>query len=156
MSTRHLDPPGGGPAPLLTLRTLPPLPLFHTPHAVPPPHMPISRLKLSIVRILTGASNAGAASGSASASRSSSGNVITMTYAEQVKEMTLHGWRLQMIGLELRQNALIAPETRERVASFSSRADAENGGADEAMQGFELKDEHECALLEEGDEIVWV
>ena len=74
---------------------------------------------------------------------------MTMTYAEQVKEMTLHGWRLQMIGLELRQNVLIAPETRERFEN-----DGGLGEKDLEVQGFELKDDHECGLLEEGDEIM--
>ena len=49
-----------------------------------------------------------------------------------------------MIALELRQNVLIAPETRDRIGD----------GADDEMQGFELGDDAECALLEPDDEVL--
>lgn len=52
-----------------------------------------------------------------------------------------------MLRLELRQNEMIAPETRERAAE-------KDRGEREEWIGFELLDEHECSLLEEGDEIM--
>ncbi len=104
------------------------------------------------MRILTGAYEQSlAAAASSGGAGGSARTPITMTYAEQVKEMTLHGWRLQMLGLELRQNVLIAPEDRERLEQGLVGTGAEE---DTAVRGFELKDEHECALLEEGDEIM--
>lgn len=51
---------------------------------------------------------------------------------------------MEMIALELRQNVLIAPETRERIGD----------GADDGMEGFELGDDAECALLEPDDEVL--
>lgn len=162
--------PAAEPVPLLTIRTLPPLPSFSTPHAVPPAETPVSRLKLSVVRMLTGSTiSAGGAASASAAAAAANGSaapqptiaaVQELTYAEQVKETTLHGWRLQMLGLELRQNALIAPETRARFEQAAGRngtaayQDEEERRQDAEIQGFELKDDHECALLEEGDEIM--
>jgi hypothetical protein len=58
--------------------------------------------------------------------------------------MTIHGWRSEMIALELRQNVLIAPETRNRIGE----------GIDDEMEGFELADDSDCGLLESGDEVL--
>jgi len=58
--------------------------------------------------------------------------------------MTMQQWRLDLLQLELRQNQIIAPETRNKQVD----------GEGEEMIGFELMDDHECALLEEGDEVV--
>lgn len=50
-----------------------------------------------------------------------------------------------MVLLELRQNAVIAPETR----------DAERAREmDQEIIGFLLEDHHDCGLLEEGDEVL--
>lgn len=67
-----------------------------------------------------------------------------LTASEQLKLMTIHGWRMQMIALELRQNVLIAPETRNRIGE----------GVDDEMEGFELSDNSECGLLEADDEVL--
>ncbi|CAO1630279.1 unnamed protein product [Sympodiomycopsis kandeliae] len=130
--SRPPSPPGGGLAPLIQLRTKAPLPFFTCPHPIPPPSSTVgSTLKLSVLRLLTGEVTG----------RSST---APMTESESLKLMTLHGWRMEMIALELRQNVLIAPETRENIGQ----------GADDQMEGFELGDDAECALLEPDDEIL--
>ncbi|KAL9935368.1 hypothetical protein V8E36_005716 [Tilletia maclaganii] len=65
-------------------------------------------------------------------------NQLTVTYAEQLRLATLTNWRLTTIELHLHQNGLIDPETR-----------------DSAVQqiGYRLEDDHECSLIEDGDEI---
>lgn len=129
---RAPSPPGGGPAPLIQLRSKAPLPLFTCAHPIPPSSSSIgSTLKLSVLRLLTGEMT----------ERSST---APMTESESLKLMTLHGWRMEMIALELRQNVLIAPETRDKIGD----------GADEGMEGFELGDDAECALLEPDDEVL--
>jgi hypothetical protein len=124
---------GGGQAPSVHLRTLPPLPPFRVPHPIPDAAQPISALKLSILSILTG---------QISPASSTQAAVAAMTHSERLKQETLQGWRREMLRIELRQNALIAPETREGEAR------------DEELEGFELADDHDCALLEDGDEIM--
>lgn len=125
--------PGGGAAPRVTLRTLAPLPLFRIPFPIPSSDQPISAVKLTVLGLL---------GGQISPKSSTQAAAAAMTYSERLKQETLQAWRMDMIMLELRQNAVIAPETREGEAS------------DAALMGFELADDHECALLEEGDEIV--
>lgn len=124
--------PGGGPAPVLQLRSKGPLPLFTLAYPVPPATSTIgATLKLSVLRLLTG-------------EVTSKSSTAPMTESENLKLMTIHGWRMEMIGLELRQNVLIAPETREKIGE----------GADDELQGFDLADDADCGLLEEGDEVV--
>ena len=124
--------PGGGPAPLITLKTHPPLPSFSIPHRVPDPSTEISSFKLSILRILTGQTNA-------------QSSTKPLTYSEEVKEKAINGWKMQMLTLELRQRDDL-------------EAEAQNGDGqqeeDAEMRGFELQDHHECSLIEEGDMIV--
>lgn len=126
------SPPGGGPAPVITIRTKSPLPLFNCPHPIPPGSSTVgATLKLSVLRLLTG-------------EVSQKSSTAPMTESENLKLMTIHGWRMEMIALELRQNVLIAPETRDRIGE----------GVDDEMEGFELADEAECGLLEPGDEVL--
>lgn len=136
-SSSQILPGGNTAAPLLTIKTLSPLPKFMTPHSVPPSDASISSFKLSLLLILTGA-------------HSSKSSSKPLTSSEELKEMTMQQWRLDMLTLELRQNQIIAPETRSRLQN--GNADEED--EDDVMTGFELLDDHECALLEEGDEVV--
>ena len=117
--------PGGGPAPLITLRTIPPLPAFRIPHGIPQPETPISSFKLAILRILMGQTHA-------------TSSTKPLTYSEELKQKTINGWRMQMLSLQLHQQ----PEP-----------DAEHDPEDDSS-GFELRDEHECGLFEQGDQIV--
>lgn len=129
---RPPSPPGGGPAPLIQLRSKAPLPVFTCAHPIPPTSATIgATLKLSVLRLLTG-------------EMTEKSSTAPMTESQSLKLMTLHGWRMEMIALELRQNVLIAPETRDRIGD----------GADEGMEGFELGDDAECALLEPDDEVL--
>ncbi|CAO1619507.1 unnamed protein product [Parajaminaea phylloscopi] len=126
------EPPGGGLAASIRLRTKAPLPLFSCPHPIPPSSATIGEtLKLSVLRLLTG-------------EVTESSSTAPMTASEQLKLLTIHGWRMQMIALELRQNVLIAPETRNRIGE----------GVDDEMPGFELSDDSECGLLESDDEVL--
>lgn len=127
--------PGGGPAPLITLKTHPPLPAFSIPHRVPDPSTDISSFKLSILRILTGQTNA-------------QSSTKPLTYSEEVKEKAINGWKMQMLALELRQRDDLEAEEQDDDAQQDS-----DGGSNE-MRGFELQDHHECSLIEEGDMIV--
>lgn len=128
----HREQPGGGPAPLIQLRSKTPLPLFNCPHPIPPPSSTIGEtLKLSVLRLLAG-------------EMTQTSSTAPMTASEQLKLMTIHGWRMQMIALELRQNVLIAPESRDKIGE----------GADDDMEGFELADDSECGLLEADDEVL--
>ncbi|PWN54276.1 hypothetical protein IE53DRAFT_239262 [Violaceomyces palustris] len=127
--------PGGGPAPLLTLRTMAPLPIFRTPHGIPPPSTSISSFKLSILRILTGQTN-------------STSSTKPLTFSEELKEKTIQSWRMEMLMLELRQADDLDQQTPPTATPQPSDA------KDEEISGFELQDDHECALLEEGDEIL--
>lgn len=124
--------PGGGLVPSIQLRTKSPLPFFTCPHPIPPASATIgTTLKLSVLRLLTG-------------EVSLKSSTAPMTESENLKLMTIHGWRSEMIALELRQNVLIAPETRNRIGE----------GIDDEMEGFELADDSDCGLLESGDEVL--
>ncbi|EST06840.1 Folylpolyglutamate synthetase [Kalmanozyma brasiliensis GHG001] len=122
--------PGGGPASLIILQTHPPLPAFSIPHRVPDPSTDISSFKLSILRILTGQTNA-------------QSSTKPLTFSEEVKEKAINGWKMQMLTLELRQRDDLDAEEEEEDATDSTE-----------MRGFELQDHHECSLIEEGDMIV--
>ncbi|SPO40444.1 related to tetrahydrofolylpolyglutamate synthase [Pseudozyma flocculosa] len=129
--------PGGGLAPLLTLRTIAPLPLFCIPHGVPSDDTPISSFKLAVLRILTGQTVA-------------SSSTKPLTFSEELKEKTINGWRMEMLMLELRQ----AGGQQGAPKPTAHSEDDGVGQAEEPVIGFELLDEHDCSLLEEGDEIV--
>ncbi|CBQ71519.1 related to tetrahydrofolylpolyglutamate synthase [Sporisorium reilianum SRZ2] len=125
--------PGGGPASLITLKTHPPLPSFSIPHRVPDPSSDVSSFKLSILRILTGQTNA-------------QSSTKPLTFSEEVKEKAINGWRMQMLTLELRQKDDLEDQDHDD--------EAQPDGDDAEMRGFELQDHHECSLIEEGDMIV--
>ncbi|KAJ1021858.1 hypothetical protein NDA16_003621 [Ustilago loliicola] len=124
--------PGGGPAPLITLKTHPPLPSFSIPHRVPDPSTEISSFKLSILGILTGQTNA-------------QSSTKPLTFSEEVKEKAINGWKMQMLTLELCQRDDLEAEQQ-------TGQNAEQDSAE--MRGFELQDHHECSLIEQGDMIV--
>lgn len=136
----------------LILRSHKPLPRFTCAIPVPHPDTSIHQLRLTAVAILTGQVSArslekdGHKNGSTS---KSNGSNAPLSYSEHLKQLTIQEWRLKSLILELKQNALIAPETRESALADSS-SDEE---VEERMSGFELQDDHECALLEHGDEI---
>lgn len=145
----------------LILKSHKPLPCFACAIPVPHPDSSIQQLRSTIVAILTGQVSAADGRPQAAGSRSGSGGAgpsgvalgvhadgSALSYSEHLKLVTIHEWRMKSVMLELRQNALIAPETRNSV----NQAD-EGGGGEEAMSGFELQDEHECGLLEHGDEV---
>lgn len=121
-----------------------PLPEFRCVVPVPPSEESIKSLRDSIVAILTGRISA---QGSRSSSTPESGEV---SYSEHLKEQTIHEWRCKSIILELKQNDIIAPETRQKT---NQDQETEEVDEDAAGLGFPLQDEHECALLEHGDEI---
>lgn len=123
--------PGRGPAPLITLKTHPPLPSFSIPHRVPDPSTDISSFKLSILRILTGQTNA-------------SSSTKPLTFSEEVKEKAINGWKMQMLTLELWQRDHLEAEQQARLQEEQVAE----------MRGFELQDHHECSLIEQGDMIV--
>ncbi|SPO31776.1 related to tetrahydrofolylpolyglutamate synthase [Ustilago trichophora] len=131
--------PGGGPAPLITLKTHPPLPSFSIPHRVPDPSTEISSFKLSILRILTGQTNA-------------QSSTKPLTYSEEVKEKAINGWKMQMLTLELRQRDDLEAEQQNGDAQQDDDGDGDGDAAE--MRGFELQDHHECSLIEQGDMIV--
>ena len=81
---RQAERPGEA-VPMIILRTLAPLPEFVTPFPAPPSTSEVSVLKLSILRILTG--------------QQGSKHAETLTYSEQIKQMTIQGWRLKMLEL---------------------------------------------------------
>lgn len=106
--------------------------MFNCQHPLPPAEAKVGEtLKLSVLRLLTGEMT----------DRSST---APMTASEQLKLMTIHGWRMQMVALELRQNVLIDPETRGRIGE----------GVEDSMDGFELLDDLECGILEAEDEVL--
>ena len=109
---------------MIILRTLAPLPEFVTPFPAPPSTSEVSVLKLSILRILTG--------------QQGSKHAETLTYSEQIKQMTIQGWRLKM--LELVQ-----------VQSGTTEDAAVAGNAD---VGLVLQDDHHCSALENGDMVL--
>lgn len=117
---------GGAPRPsaVMILRSEPPLPAFCMPFPIPPPTSDISLLRLSVLRILTGQKDWSAPQ--------------LLTHSEQLKQMTVQGWRLRMLDLVQVQGG-----------SASDRND-------EVELGLPLLDEHKCSALEHGDEIVYV
>ncbi|KAJ1595638.1 hypothetical protein NDA11_005940 [Ustilago hordei] len=121
--------PGGGPAPLITLKTHPPLPSFAIPHRLPDPSIEISSFKLSILRILTGQTNA-------------SSSTKPLTFSEQVKEKAINGWKMQMLTLELIQHDDLQSEQHNPPTQ------------QQQIKGFQLQDHHECSLIEQGDMIL--
>ncbi|KAN0062399.1 folylpolyglutamate synthase [Thecaphora frezii] len=127
-------PPRGASLPLLTLRTLPPLPAFAILYGVPNEQTSISSLKLSIVRILTG--------------ETVSSSTKPLTFSEELKQKTINGWRIHMLQLQLRQQPTTPPSS-----SFPSFPH-DHALPDETLSGFELLDQHDCSLLEHGDEII--
>ncbi|PWN39481.1 hypothetical protein IE81DRAFT_24265 [Ceraceosorus guamensis] len=129
-------PPGGGSLPLLRVRSIAPLPSFSIPHPIPSASDSISAFKLSILSILTLRTNPASATSS---------TPLFVSASERLKMEVLEGWRREMVLLELRQNAVIAPETRN-----SERARE----MDQEIVGFVLEDHHDCGLLEEGDEVL--
>lgn len=126
----------------LVLKSRRPLPAFTCPIPVPPSSASVQQLRSAVVAVLTGQLSARASSSSTSNGSSSSSGSKAMSYSEHLKEQTIREWRMSSIVLELRQNEIIAPETRN------------DPQADEAVTGFELLDTHDCALLEHGDEIL--
>ncbi|WFD23731.1 dihydrofolate synthase [Malassezia equina] len=110
------------PMPVMILRSEPPLPAFCMPFPIPPPTSEISLLRLSVLRILTGQKDWSAPQ--------------LLTHSEQLKQMTVQGWRLRMLDLVQVQGG-----------SASDRND-------EVELGLPLLDEHKCSALEHGDEIV--
>lgn len=130
-------PLGGGPAPLITLKTHPPLPAFSIPHRVPEGSTEISSFKLAILRILTGQTNA-------------QSSTKPLTYSEEVKEKAINGWKMQMLTLELRQKDDIEAEEEQNGDAHQDNEDP----LSTEMRGYELQDHHECSLIEEGDMII--
>lgn len=132
-SDSHTPLAGGGPASLIILKTHPPLPAFSIPHRVPDPSSDISSLKLSILRILTGQTNAHS-------------STKPLTFSEEVKEKAINGWKMQMLTLELRQSDDLDEQDHVQHHQHTS--------ASQPLRGFELQDHHECSLIEQGDMIV--
>lgn len=135
----------------LIVKSHAPLPRFACAVPVPHPDAKIDQLRTTIVAILTGQVSAKATSSTVSGNGvGSSGGVkasdAPLSYSEHVKQVTIHEWRMKSLVLELRQNSLIAPETRGVV-------EEEQESVDEGIRGFELQDDHECSLLEHGDEV---
>lgn len=129
----------------LVLKSRQPLPAFTCAIPVPPASASVQQLRSAVVAVLTGQLSARASSSSSKKKNGSSSNGESskaLSYSEQLKEETIREWRMSSIVLELRQNEIIAPETRNSTQ------------ADDEVVGFELLDKHDCALLEHGDEIL--
>ncbi|CAD6884127.1 unnamed protein product [Tilletia laevis] len=99
-----------------------PLPAFTLPYPRPPPESRVADLRRGILDVFV----------------PTKADRTTVTYAEQLRLSTLTSWRLGMLTLDLHQNALIDPATRESAVE---------------QVGYRLEDDHECALIEDGDEI---
>ena len=112
------------PSAVMILRSEPPLPAFCMPFPIPPATSDISLLRLSVLRILTG--------------QQGSKHAETLTYSEQIKQMTIQGWRLKMLEL------------------IQVQAGSQSERNDDVELGLPLLDEHKCSALEHGDEIVYV
>ena len=121
MSTARSDGTGAA-TPLILLRSEAPLPQFCVPFPLPPPETDSSALRLAALRILSGGTMAEATQ--------------PLTYSEQLKQVTIQGWRLKMLELVQVQGGSAGPED------------------DEVPLGLLLTDEHKCGALEHGDEIV--
>ncbi|MCO5584986.1 hypothetical protein L7F22_038918 [Adiantum nelumboides] len=131
----------------LILKSHSPLPRFRCAIPVPQTTALVSQLRNTVLAILTGQATAKDPSSSIN-SNSEAG----LSYSEHLKQQTLHEWRLKGLVLELKQNALIAPETRQYMDDDDGNEEYEKRGT-----GFVLADDHECALLEHGDEInIWL
>ena len=111
---------------LIILRSEAPLPEFCTPFPLPPATSDVSLLRLSVLRILDGQKRLRAE---------------TLTHSEQIKQMTIQGWRMALLDL-------IQVQAGER------RPDGTVG--DPVDTGLQLRDDHKCSALEHGDEIVCV
>ncbi|KAI3617505.1 hypothetical protein CBS9595_003414 [Malassezia furfur] len=121
MSTARSDGTGAA-TPMILLRSEVPLPQFCVPFPLPSPNTDISALRLAALRILSGGTMAEATQ--------------PLTYSEQLKQVTIQGWRLKMLELVQVQGGSAGPED------------------DEVALGLLLTDEHTCGALEHGDEIV--
>lgn len=134
----------------LIVKSHAPLPRFACAVPVPHPDVKIDQLRTTIVAILTGQVSVKASSltvnGSGVGSNGAKAGDTPLSYSEHVKQVTIHEWRMKSLVLELRQNSLIAPETR-------GVEEDEGASANEGIRGFELLDDHECSLLEHGDEV---
>lgn len=131
----------------LILKSHAPLPRFRCAIPVPQSTALVSQLRNTVLAILTGQATAKDPSSSVGPNNTEAG----LSYSEHLKQQTLHEWRLKGLVLELKQNALIAPETRQFMD------DEENDKHEKRGTGFVLADDHECALLEHGDEInIWL
>lgn len=131
----------------LILKSHAPLPRFRCAIPVPQSTALVSQLRNTVLAILTGQATAKDPSSSGTPNNTDAG----LSYSEHLKQQTLHEWRLKGLVLELKQNALIAPETRQYMD------DEANGEHEKRGTGFVLADDHECALLEHGDEInIWL
>ncbi|PWN38261.1 uncharacterized protein FA14DRAFT_159908 [Meira miltonrushii] len=131
----------------LILKSHSPLPQFRCAIPVPQSSALVSQLRNTVLAILTGQATAKDPSSSVTPNSTDAG----LSYSEHLKQQTLHEWRLKGLVLELKQNALIAPETRQHMD------DETNGEHEQRGTGFVLADDHECALLEHGDEInIWL
>ena len=108
--------------PVLILRSEPPLPEFCMPFPIPPPESDISLLRLSVLRILSGQKSLPATQ--------------SLTHSEQLKQMTVQGWRLRLLELIQVQAGSQRPED------------------DQVELGLLLHDDHKCSALEHGDEVV--
>lgn len=129
----------------LIVKSHSPLPRFTCAVPVPHPDAKIDKLRTTIVAILTGQVSARPTSSTTANGNGPKAGEAPLSYSEHLKQVTIQEWRMKSLVLELRQNSLIAPETRG-VAE-------EEGSQDEGIRGFELLDEHECSLLEHGDEV---
>lgn len=127
----------------LILKSHAPLPQFRCAIPVPQPTSHVLQLRNTVLAILTGQAT--------TKDHTSSSTEAGLSYSEHLKQQTLHEWRLKGLVLELKQNALIAPETRQHMDDETNEEHEKRG------TGFVLVDDHECALLEHGDEInIWL
>ena len=93
----------------LILKSHAPLPRFRCAIPVPQSTALVSQLRNTVLAILTGQATAKDPSSSVGPNNTEAG----LSYSEHLKQQTLHEWRLKGLVLELKQNALIAPETRQ-------------------------------------------
>ncbi|KAE8271100.1 hypothetical protein A4X09_0g1224 [Tilletia walkeri] len=108
--------------PSIMLVSKSPLPAFSIPYPQPPAATRVADLRRAILEVYA----------------PTKPDRTTVTYSEQLRLTTLTNWRLGMITLDLHQNALIDPATREAAVQ---------------QVGYRLEDDHECGLIEDGDEI---
>ncbi|KAK0555734.1 folylpolyglutamate synthase [Tilletia horrida] len=108
--------------PFIMLVSKSPLPVFTIPYPQPPAETNVADLRKAILDIYCPPKK----------------DQTTITYAEQLRLTTLNSWRLESLTLDLHQNSLIDPRTRESAVQ---------------QEGYRLEDGHECSLIEDGDEI---